>query len=331
MTDYTRGTGSSGTMLIRDNWPASNTVEFWLNSNNSTTWSDHLPWGWTVNDVTGSSTHNYQPGAGWRRLGVFSATYSQNVTFRLGSTGTSGFGGPTTFTVFVQRSTVTPAPTIVTLSNITHNSVNATFFANGDGNSPTIEWQLGYGTNSTTPQTIVTYTTAGQLVSGLSSGVTYYFWGRGRNALGTGPWGPRGQATTLRVPDPPTVPTISNITQTTAVATFSPNATGGTPILEYQVGWSLSSTGNPTSSVTASSPKTITGLLPAKTYYFRTRARNAIGWSPWSVASSGKTMAGARVKVGIIWSDAVPYVKVDGVWVVAKVWVRVAGTWRETL
>lgn len=329
MTDYTRGSGNSSIMLIRDFFPGSNAIEMWVTANNTTTWSDHLPWGYTVNGVTWNGTYNYQPGSGWQRLGVFDVPYSQTVTFRLGSTGTSGFGGPTTFSVALTRQTVPPAPTTPVISSVTSSSVQATSVSQGDGQSAILEWQFGYGTDPNVQQL---FNSSGLTanITGLSSGVLYYFWARGRNALGWGPWSGRASATTLRVPDPPSVPTMEGVTQTSAIATWTPNGNGGAAITQFEVGYSLSSTGNPTTSAAATSPQNVSGLVPATTYYFRTRARNSVGWSAWSAAATTHTIAGARVRVGPVWKEAIPYVKVAGVWRLARPFARIAGVWKET-
>ncbi len=104
MVDYNKSTGSSGTMRIRD---TGTTVEFWLNAGNSTTFNHDLPWGYTINGVTSNNrTFDYSAGDGWQRLGAWGVTTSQTVTFRLGDTGTSGFGGPTTHSVTINRAKV---------------------------------------------------------------------------------------------------------------------------------------------------------------------------------------------------------------------------------
>ena len=47
MTDYTKATGSTGTMMIRD---TGTDVEFWLKAGNNT-YKYQLPWQYTVNGV----------------------------------------------------------------------------------------------------------------------------------------------------------------------------------------------------------------------------------------------------------------------------------------
>lgn len=58
-----------------------------------------------------------------------------------------------------------------------------------DGGVPVLEWQIGWGTNPTTPQTL----TSGDIgnFNNLQAAKQYYFWGRGRNAVGWGPWSAR--------------------------------------------------------------------------------------------------------------------------------------------
>lgn len=332
MSDATRGTGSSGTMLIRDlgNGASAGNVEFWLTSNNSTTWTDHLPWGWTINGSTGSSTFNYQPGAGWKRLGVWFVSTAQTVHFRLGSTGTSGFGGPTDFAVAITRATVPPQTTPVRFSSITSTSVVAAFDGQGNGGSPITTWQLGW---SDEPNNIAEFNMASSgtsTVSGLTPGTTYYFWARGANALGWGPWSTRSQMTTLSVPQAPSVPMLSNNQPTSVDVSWTPNGTGGSPITGFQVGYATSPVA-PVTIVSATSPKTITGLTPGTTYYFWVRAQNAIGFSDWSGFASNQTIAGARIKVSGVWKFAIPYVRDGGVWKNAVPYVKTAGEWKETV
>lgn len=325
MTDYTHPCGNSGTMMIRD---TGSTIEFWINSNNSTTWTDHLPWGGTVNGVGVGGSYYYHAGSGWNRLGAWGVSYSQNITFSLGNTGTSGFGSGTSFTVWINRSTVPPAPNPVQLSSVTSTSVHAVFSGNGDGGSAILEWDIGWGTDPYTVQNIIG--TYDYVISGLTPGTTYYFWARGRNANGNGPWSARSQATTLQVPDPPSTPVISSIGPTSVVATFSPNGDGGSPITGFQISYSTAVDG-PLTTISATSPKTITGLQPGTQYWIWARAQNSVGFSPYSAPAIITTIAGARVKVGTDWKVAVPYVKEAGVWKLARPYVKVAGVWKETI
>lgn len=338
MTDYTRSTGNSGIMLIRDFFPASNTVELWLTANNTTTWTDHLPWSMIINGFSsGNLTYNYSPpGTGWRRLAVQNVVGSQTIQFRIGSTGTSGFGGPTTFNQFLTRQTVPPAPTTPVGSEITSNSMKVTFHSQGDGQSPIIRWELGWGTNPNGAPLPYTNSSGTTILTGLSQSTTYYFWARGVNALGAGPWSGRGSAATIGVPGINSPPTITDIGQISARIRVNSGGDGGSPMNLIQYGWALNNLDIPPNVISvipigSMLPSLFTGLPPGTTLYFRSRTRNSVGWSPWSGPTVARTIAGARVKVGPVWKEAVPYVKDGGVWKIVRPWARIAGIWKQSL
>lgn len=331
MTDYTKPTGSSATMLIRD---TGTTVEFWINANNSTTWSDHLPWGWNINGSSGTSTNNYQPNSQWRKLGSWNVTVSQTVTFSLGATGTSGFGGPTTFNQIIDRGTVPLAPYNLAFSNITSTSVDITYMDGYNGAVAIDSREVGYsgtvGSDSTNVPAHIVSSDGSDTITGLTPGATYYFWARTHNAKGYSPWSARSTVTLLRIPDAPSTPVLSDIASTSLTATWTPNADGGAVVTAFQIGYGLTPSTQDTI-ISAASPMNVTGLAPGTKYYFWVRAQNAIGWSPWSAASTAMTIAGARVKVGAVWKLAIPYVKDGGVWKLARPWARNAGVWKETI
>ncbi len=326
MVDYHKDTGSSGTMRIRD---TGSVVEFWINAGNSSTFNHDMPWGYTVNGSTNNNReYDYKAGSGWEKLGAWTVTTDQTVTFRLFDTGTSGLGGPTTFSVFIDRASVPSPPTVCTISSVTANSVFVTF-GDGASNGAAIDArQIGYGTSSTNVQHTVS-SDKSTTVSGLSPGTTYYFWARTHNAKGWSAWGPRTSKTTLKAPDAPNPPVVSDPTQTTVVASFTDNGNGGSAILERQIGYGTSPSA-PSASVTYSGVTTITGLQPATTYYFWSRVRNATGWSAYSASRTARTIAGAFVKVGAEYKEAIPYVKDGGVWKLARPYSRIAGVWKVT-
>jgi len=82
--------------------------------------------------------------------------------------------------------------------------------------------------------------------------------------------------------------------------------------------------------VSSNGTSVIGALQPGTTYYFWARGRNAKGWGPWSARSTGRTIAGARVKQNGVWKDAIPYVKVNGVWKLARPYSKVNGTWKKS-
>jgi len=329
VTDYTKPTGSTGTMKITD---TGTTVEYWLKAG-SGTYNDHLPWGYTINGITNNDkTFNFVQGGAWQKLGTWTVTTSQTVTFRLFDTGTSGLGGPTTLTANISRSSAPAAPSPVVLSNITSTSVFGTFTDGANNGAAIDSRQIGYGTDSNTPQITISSDLTTD-ITGLTPGTKYYFWARTHNAKGYSPWSVRSDATTLRVPGATAPATIKAMTQISATLTFPASTdNGGTAITAYQIGYATNSTG-PSTIVSAQAvlDNLITGLSPATQYYFWVRAQNAIGWGPWSNPIGRKTVAGAYIKVGAVWYPAVPYIKVDGVWEIAKPWVRNMGVWKETI
>lgn len=327
MVDYIKETGANGEMRIRD---TGTVVEFWLRSTTPGTFAHELPWGYTVNGVTNNNReYDYKAGSGWEKFGSWTVSTDQTVTFRIFDTGTAGFGGPTSFSVEIERATVPAAPSTPVISNVASTTMNVAFNDGANGGSPITNRQIGYGTLSTPPQHIVN-SDGSTTLTGLTPGTLYYVWARTQNAKGFSPWSTRVSKTTLRVPDPPNAVVISDITQVSMIMSFTANGDGGAPILERQIGYGTSPTA-PQASFTYTGVHTLTGLDPAKTYYFWTRVRNSAGWSPYSAVKAARTVAGAWVKVGAEFKEAIPYVKVDGVWELAQPWQKSAGVWRPTL
>lgn len=332
MPDYTKTTGSTGTMMIRD---TGYTIEFWFKAGYSSDWANDLDFNWTANGSTTHKAINYPTGANWAKVGEVNVSKSQTIAFRLlDDTGTQGMGGPTTFNQYIDRASRPDPPSKPAISNITASSVHVKF-SDGDNNGASItSRQIAYSQSSGTPAYDTSYPVVSSdrstTISGLDSGETYYFWARTGNSEGYSSWSSRASAKTLAVPEAPSKPLLSSVTATSVDVSFSANGNGGSTITAYQIGYGTNSS-TPTTTVSASSPQVISGLSPGTVYYIRVRARNSVGWSSWSSAASIRTIAGAYIKVGATWKLAVPYVRVGGVWKVAEPWVRSVGVWKRTI
>ena len=327
MVDYHKTTGSTGTMMIRD---LGTVVEFWFKAGYESDWANSLDFNWTANGSTTPVSISYPRGADWKKVGQVSVTYSQTVTFRLlDATGTQGMGGPTTFNQYLERGTSPGAPTTPVISGVTANSAYVTFSDGSTGGHPIDGRQIGYSLTTQVADGTVVASDRSTTITGLQPGRRYYFWARTHNVKGWGAWSGRGTAVTLKVPDAPTRPLLSSVTATSVDIAFAPNGNGGSTINAYQIGYGTNSS-SPTTTVSASSPQVVTGLVPGTTYYFWARARNSVGWGPWSPSASTRTVAGAYIKVGSTWKLAVPYVNVGGVWKPAEAWVRNVGVWERT-
>lgn len=322
MVDYTRATGSSGTMMIRDH---GGTIEFWLKAG-SATFDNQLPWGYTANNSnSGWLQFRFASGGAWQLLGSVHVGYSQNVTFHMGSTGTSGLGGPTDFTVWINRASRPAPPNPPYFTDITDTGISA-HFTDGPDNGAPIDAREIWGSHDHTPR--VGAPIHSYRFENLTPGTMYYFWGRTHNSQGWSDWSARSQAATYKVPDAPNPVVLTNITQNSLHAEFSGNSQGGTPAREWQIGYGLSPDGP--SYFRSEYNTDFTNMQPGRLYYFWARGRNDIGWGPWSARSSAQLIAGAYVKHNKVWSRAVPYINVNGQWKLARPWARAGGVWKET-
>lgn len=91
---------------------------------------------------------------------------------------------------------VPEAPTPLPFGEITASSIQYRFSGNGSGGGPIRQWQVHYGTDPNAGQ-LAANSDGGTPITGLLPGRTYYFWSRGRNDLGWGPFSKRTSAKTL--------------------------------------------------------------------------------------------------------------------------------------
>jgi hypothetical protein len=324
MVDYTVGISASSTMMIRD---TGGVVEFWFITG-SQTWNNDQQWAFAANGGTsGILKFRLLRGGNWQKFGAVYVGYDQDVTFTIYG---SGIGFPTySFTHHIYRQTVPQPPTILSVEPNSTTEFHVVFQGNNDGGSPVLEWQIGYGSSSNGPQFTVGSSGTSD-VGGFTAGQRVYFWARARNALGWSGWSVRGESTTWRVPDAPSIVYTSQIKQTSVRTQFYGGFNGGLDFTDHQLGYGTDPD-DPTDFLNnLSGIHTLTDLDPGAIYYLWARSENAVGWGPWSARSQVILIAGIRVLVGFEWKRAVPYVNVGGVWKVAKPWVRNAGVWKQT-
>lgn len=189
--------------------------------------------------------------------------------------------------------TVPAAPTIFSISAFTNTTVTGDAdLGSTDGGAAVVQWQLGYGTDSSTPNLFMDLSSTGSAtVTGLTPGATYYFWSRQRNSVGWSAWSPRNSVTTrVTVPATPGAFYISSYTDTTATGDADPGSNGGSTVVQWQLGYG---TGDAYpdyfQDLNLSGTGTVTGLSRGTLYYFWSRQRNSIGWSAWSPRTMQRT------------------------------------------
>lgn len=329
MADYTVNISGSTTLMIRDTggW-----VEFWIRTGAST-WNNDQQYSFFANgSYSGILKFRLLRGGSWQHVNSVWVGYDQTVTFTIYD---AGIGFPTyAFHQHIQRSTVPQPPTMTGFDPISSSAFRCHFHANSDGGSPILEFQIGFGSSSNGPSSIVTAPGTPTDIGGFYSGQRIYAWVRARNALGWSNWSNRGESTTWQVPPAPNQAVFHNVTQRSVGVYFPPvKRSTDPPNLETQFKYGRNESISPIDDTVNvnEAVEYLYNLDPGKVYYFRGRVRNSVGWGPWSTnASVVILIAGARVLVVGTWKRAVPYVKTDGVWKVAEPWVKNAGVWKRT-
>lgn len=287
MADF--GVGTRGTLRITDD---GSVVRFYVLCGDPATRVNEYRWNGVVNGVGVGGQISLPSGFGSRELGAWGVGYSQNVSIGQSATGTQGLGGAYNSPgVYIGRATVPGAPFSVAVDQATANSLRYRFSGTTDGGSPIREWQIGYGTNGSSPQYFVG-SSGTSTIGNLAEHTTWYFWARGRNDVGWGAWGDRASGATLGHPTAPQSPSTTPSTGFTGRAAFqwvAPVTAGAGGIVGYNVfrdGVQIATTtGTGTSYVD-------NGLTPYTTYSYTVSARNAYSTS---VGGTGPKSAAATV------------------------------------
>ncbi|QGJ89450.1 minor tail protein [Microbacterium phage Smarties] len=277
--DYTRGTGTTGTMLVRvadaagqNGVITANHIQFWINAGQSQTNVGNLPWSGFVNGVNVGGGVQYPSGNPWVLVAEYYVGSTQNVRFSIGASGTQGLGGPTDFWVTVNRATVPPAPTMRQPDQITPTGMRVQFDSNGNGGSEITSWGLQRATDAAFTQNVILVGSSGTTIfNDMVPGTTYYFRARGQNALGVSGWSAPVSATTTN----PGAPTLTSVTpdatgsKSTVVMTGPSGYTVGSYVIQNRTpggSWSTVASGS------ANPQQEVSGLTPGQTYEWRVAA-----------------------------------------------------------
>jgi hypothetical protein len=90
------------------------------------------------------------------------------------------------------------------------------------------------------------------------------------------------------VPQPPYLTNVYSISSSAFHVDFAGGYDGGSPIVEWQIGYG-SSSNYPVSFISSGGSSDVGGFYSGQRIYFWARARNAIGWSDWSNRGEGVT------------------------------------------
>jgi hypothetical protein len=140
-------------------------------------------------------------------------------------------------------------------------------------------------------------TSLSMTVSGLTPGGLVEVQVRAKNAGGVGAYSSSATATMdANAPSAPATPTMSSVTTTSAVASWTAPADGGSPLTGYDVQWNTaqSETGATTASQGTTTTKTLDSLTPGTGYFVRVRGKSAAGdgaWSAWRPFSTVPAVA----------------------------------------
>lgn len=238
-----------------------------------------------------------------------SKVYGGGPTFTFTGRITGHYGGATpthsrSFTIPARTPTATSAPGTPTISNLASRTARANWSApsNNNGAAPT-SYNMHLATNSSFTAGLSSVSTSNRYydITGMTPGRQYYVRVRASNGYGWSPWsGTRGFVAKPETPGAPSLSAASSVTPTSFRTTLTPSSdTGGETPSEYQLQYSLSSSFTaPVTIVFGTGTRTVSGLDPDTTYYFRARAANSAGWSSWSSSRSVTTQTGLPSTAG---------------------------------
>lgn len=189
---------------------------------------------------------------------------------------------------------VTPAgapigPSTLSSQNVAPGTVRLTWSAANANGAPISRYEIRI--NGGSAQSVGNVTTHDR--SGLNDATTYTFNVRACNEIGCGSWSSGSTTTTWGAPNQVARPNASasqNSNTATVSASWNAPANNGSAIVEYQAQLRNRNTGSTnTVSKTASQRSHTWSASNGVSYDVRVRARNAVGWGPWSTYSQAVT------------------------------------------
>jgi len=201
--------GNYSTIYYRVRVYKTNGGGFWASTNmGNTGYADsNLPGNpdlWSNNNLSydfrnGANTGNWTFAEGVFRVyhrADGNAEYYVNAGMTLYALGSASVATGTRALPRINTARTPAAPTPLSLETLSQTAIRYRFSGNSNGGSAILEWQIGYGTNPSTPQ-FYTGSNGTTDVGALAPGTTFYFWSRGRNSVGWGSWSSRMSARTL--------------------------------------------------------------------------------------------------------------------------------------
>ncbi|GEN80911.1 hypothetical protein N867_05530 [Actinotalea fermentans ATCC 43279 = JCM 9966 = DSM 3133] len=146
--------------------------------------------------------------------------------------------------------------------------------------SPIIDYLVEISPATPSGQTSFTTSATSIPITGLANGTVYSLRVRARNsAPQPGAWGPAATGKPARVPDAPLSLSATDASEGSSIAvTWAAPPDGGEPIEEYE----LRVDGAPRADASCGVTQCTFPAVQGHRYTIEVRARNAVGWSPWT-------------------------------------------------
>ena len=178
------------------------------------------------------------------------------------------------------------------MTALSSTSLRATWTEPDDGGDAITSYDLRYRESGTSAWTDVTDRTSRTYdITGLSAGESYEVQVRATNSVGDSGWSSNGTGETdAAVPDAPSAPTVTALSETEFRVTWTEPDDNGEAITSYDLRYRESGTSAWTD-VTDRTSRTydITGLSAGESYEVQVRATNSVGDSGWSSSTTAST------------------------------------------